>query len=481
MPTEAPEKPAPTTDKPDPKPGEVTSSFLSEMMHGDRPAKKDKPAPAAAPAEDEAAKAAKAAADAKAAEEAAAKAKADEAKVKPAPVAAPAAPANPAATAPTPTEPNYEAIAEAAARGTASAMKGAPGKPADDPLTDLNDEEREMHEVLDRMEKDHPQYKGKLSGKYVDYLRGSEKWEEQWLAKHPELDQDSPEFQKDLAKYQADNEPKYADIHFQKTLAKMEADKTVEKERGRENKELESLKAKDRLREESPKIMATRVGAAKEYFAGLGDAFKGVLDTHGNINNAEIAKLLEADPLNAIAMDAATAVEVFSENVHTLFNQLVPFDEKNPAHSYVADYVAAKEAEMQRLPVAQQVNEQGQRFVTAEEYATLPAAQRKFYYRLNQSLLVKKFAEEQAATVKTKVAAEEKRIEQLAAKRGYVKAPAGNHAPAPKTEAVPAPVPTPPPSPSPSGAAAPISALQPQNPGGNGKNKVSAFTELFLS
>lgn len=476
MPTEAPEKPEITTDT-DPKPGELTSSFLSEMMHGDRPAKKDKPAPAAAPAEDEAAKAAKAIADKKTTDDTAtAKAKEDAEKAKPAPVTTPA---TPAAAAPAPSEPNYEAIAEAAARGTASAMKGAPAKPADDPLTDLNDEEREMHEVLDRMEKDHPQYKGKLTDKYVSYLRGAEKWEEQWLAKHTDLDQDSPEFQKDLAKYQADNEPKYADIHFQKTLAKMEADKTVEKERGRENKELESLKAKDRLREESPKIMATRVGAAKEYFAGLGDAFKGVLDAHGNINNAEIAKLLEADPLNAIAMDAATAVEVFSENVHTLFNQLVPFDEKNPAHSYVADYVAAKEAEMQRMPVAQQVNEQGQRFVTAEEYATLPAAQRKFYYRLNQSLLVKKFAEEQAATVKTKVAAEEKRIEQLAAKRGYVKAPAGNHAPAPKTEAAPAPAPTPPPSPSPSGAAAPISALQPQNPAGGKKDSVHTFTTLF--
>lgn len=478
MPVETPE--APKTIAPASKPGELAVSFL-DVLNGEAHLKPKPVAIATAPVDDQktkddAAAAEKAKLDA--AKEVEAKAAKDKADAELAEKSKKVAPELP--NAPT-SAPDYDKIAEAAARGVATAMRPSDGRqpaPADE-LSDLNDEERDEVRVLERMEKDFPQYKGKLKDRYLQTVRTAEKFEEEWLAKHPDLDADSPEFSKDLNVWREKNEPEYADIHHSKVVGRMEAERLIENERGRENKVLKELQAKEKLREEAPRIVGAAVEAARSFFSEAGDQFKDVLDKHGNINTDVVKKLHDDDPVNKLVTQAAESVEAFASTAYRLAQGLEEYNQGNAAHVAVAQFFVDTEAEMARQPVTETLNDKAQRFATAEQYEALADAHKPFYYKLTAKEIAAKFAQKQAQVAKSHISIREKELEQFAQKRGYTKqqtpAATNNGAAAATTPAAPA---TPPP-PSPSGASAPVQTHTAPNGTGPKKGAAQSFYEVF--
>lgn len=451
--------------KPEPKPGELAASVLEQMMDGERPAK---------------AKPEKKAETKPEAETATTTAAKPEPETKPETVKP--KPTKPVAAAPVTTpEPDYEKIAEASARGVTQALKSAPEKKSEatDPLADLNDEEREYHEAFERMEKDFPaQYQGKLAARYLESLKAAEKWEQDWLDQHPgqELDFKSADY---LA-FEEKNAVKYNDLHLHKSLANMATEKQLEKAREKDSGKLKAIEARERLREETPKIIAHRAAVAREYFTALGEDYQHVLDTAGNINGEAIQKLIEADPIKSIAMTTANQVEAFAGELYSLSNGLAEFDPKNAAHIFIDSYVDQKEEAMKSLPLAKQINEKGQRFATASEYNQMSPETRRSYWRYNHKDLSYIFASEQAAAAKISIADEEKRIESIATRRGFVKAESKTAQVAPTAAAAGATAPATPLPASPSGAIEPRPALPNGQIVAPQKSDADAFSSMFV-
>lgn len=476
---ELPEKPpVAITPTPAKLPGEEAASFL-ESLNGDR-SERRKPAPAPDKTDEEKAKAEKEAADkAKADKESKSKAVAAPKKKPPTPPAQPAA------------EPDYEKIAEAAGRGVAAAIKRTEAdSKADEPLADLSPDEREFHEAYAQMEKDYgDQYKG-LAKRYLDSLKAADEWETKWLETHPgqELNESNQEYQDFVAK----NAVKYSDLHLHKSLARIEAEKMVKAEREKGSAEVEDLKRDQKLAKAVPAIIAQRAASAREYFTALGDEFKDVLDAAGNINREAIGKLLEADPLKQIALTTAEHVEGFADELYRLSNALTPFDSNNGAHSFIASFVAENESYLEQLPAdeqaafveklppALQADKVGRRFATAEKYGKLTAAQRAHYFRLRNEDVAYLYAVSQAESARKAIAAEEKRVDELAAKRGFKKVDAVSQATTATAAPPPPPTPPTPIPPSPSGSIEPRQAL----PSGGGtapkKNAADSFTAQWL-
>lgn len=400
------------------------------------------------------------------------------------------APPKPAAVAPKRKQPiaplpipevDIESIAKVAATAAVAATKEAkpaePEKPAADKYEGLDDEEKETIQVLERMETDFEQYKG-LPKRYAESLRKAKKYQKDWEGKNPGQKFD-PESDEHNAFFE-ENEVDWRDMDFNRALARMENDKVQAKNNAKDDREKKELEAKNRLHEEQPKIIKRRRETAKTLFTALGDDYKAVLNDDGSINGAEVKRLIEEDPLREITFDAASRAEQFTEDLHLLYTGLAKFDEKNQNHSFIASFVEEQEQIMRSLPAENQVNNQGQRFATAQEYAAMSPARRQYYWRFTDTDIAELYAEREALNAKNLIANEEKRVLKAAERRGLkkVEATPSGEGGQPKGEQTPQPPAEKPISPE--GAIAPREAPSSAGASGAGKNVTKDFLSRWV-
>lgn len=375
-----------------------------------------------------------------------------------------------------PVAPDYEKMGEAVGKAIAPAIDRLAAKPTPAAPTEpeISARDKEQIEVLERMGKDYPELYGKTAKEYAESLKKSAAYQSKWEKENTgkEFDAEAEEHNEFFSK----NEVEWDDYHFDKSVARIEAERATEKASEKTNAKLKEVEHRERAREATPKVVAEQVAAAKDYFTELGADFAGVLDENGNINRAEIKKLTDADPLKTIALQGAEKVETFRGELYKLVNGLADFDEKNKLHATIAGFVDEQEAVAKALPADQQVDEQGRRFATAQEYNEMPADKRKGFWRLTEKELSRIFIAREAEAVKATITAEEARLESYAKSRGYAK----NGTPNPPAPPVPPP-PTLPATttalpPSPSGAVEPRMA---QPVGGQQNNRNTRFSDRF--
>lgn len=329
--------------------------------------------------------------------------------------------ARPVPPSPAPEPPDYEKIAEASSRGFAEAMR----KKDETPAPKLDAKQQRTMEVLQRLEKLHPEYAGR-SNEYVESLAKLKAYKTQWQQENPGVafDPDGDEHNDFFEK----NDVDWDDQHFKDAEDALREDKIAGRITETTNVKLRQLEAKELLREAMPKVYARQAEVAKGYFAALGEDYAKVLDATGSIDRAEITRLIEADPIKEAVFQAAQGVEAFAGELHKLTltdptgNAIYPFNEKDAGHKFIAQFILDAEAQKKSLPPADQLDEHGRRFATGDEYGAMTPEKRKLHWRFNDRDLAEIYASFEAERVKTAIEAEEKRIERITKARGYKKA-----------------------------------------------------------
>ena len=328
---------------------------------------------------------------------------------KPEPVAEPAA------------APDYEAIATAAGRGVAEALRPKePEKPAPaDESAFLTEDEREMLPVLERMEALNPsKYKG-LKGKYVENLKAVSEYQAQWEKDNPDETFDQDDKAHD-AFFKA-HEVGWSDLDERKAVADMVADSRVKEVEGRTNHELTELRTKERAREAEPAILAESLNADRLVFDLVGGEFKKILTKEGNTDAAVYAGLQETDPMALeIIIPEVLKIRAHCAEMLKLEKEAVAYNPKNPMHVFLADYAGRQEREILALPKADQA-QGGKKFATSEEWGKMTESDRAKHWRLTAPVLNKLFATEYGQLAVKRLETDRKRLDALAPKYGYIK------------------------------------------------------------
>lgn len=393
------------------------------------------------------------------------------------------------ATAPLPPQPapvDYEKIAEASGRGAAAALSRANEKKAPEVTDLMTEEERERYAVIQRMEKDFPKFAGK-SKEYVESVKRDAKYQQEWETNNPGKAFDPEDGQHD--DFYDKNDVTLDDHYYARTMARIEAEHLLEKKESKESKRLTELEAKEKVREAEPMIAAAAAHAHQSFYGMAGEEFAKVIDSNGNVDGAELKRIVDADPGKAVVIKAASSVPMFAADLHKLTNGLETFDEKNQKHRFIADFAERQQQTLKAMTPAEQAelatklnrkDVSGTAFVTAEEYNAMTPAQQSRSWRLGEADLALLYAAEQVAMAQKSVAEEETRLETFAKARGYQKmngAPTPPVAPAAQPETPPESRPR---ATSPAATVAPMNAQAAGGVAGTQKNHTDSFLNDWL-
>lgn len=345
---------------------------------------------------------------------------------KPAPKPEPVAPA----------EPDYEAIAAAAARGVGEALK--PKEPAKEaaPSEDafLDEEGRELLPTLRKMEEMHPErYKG-LTGKYIANSKAVSEYQAKWEKEHEgeTFDPEAEEHNAFYAKHTVD----WRDGDENAARAKMAVEAETRDIRNTVNTELADLRMKEQARVAEPSIIKESTTVDHEIFKLAGGDFKDLLDANGQVNAEVMAKIQADDPVAAeVIFPAVMGIRAHAQEILRLDRGLVRFDPEKPMHKWIQDFATRQEQDILALPKTQQVDANGKKFSRSEDYWEMTPKQQAKHYRLTGSdLNALLTAEQGTATVKRANIARDN-FNATAAKLGYVKSPNAPKSPAAKPAA----------------------------------------------
>lgn len=292
----------------------------------------------------------------------------------------------------------------------AKAAKEPEGKGAEDLLSE---EEKGELEVFREMAKA-PQFKD-LPRQYIAYLKKAEEYQRQWEKDHPtdEFDPDANDHDAFYKKHQ----PKYAELEYKKAIVRMES-------KGATNKELEDLKveqkrlkAESAARELDPVISQTSVGALAEVIKGIDENILKSIEKDGFQKYAE-ANELEAD----LIKDVAGRMGPFIAGILQFDDPdgRIPFNEKNPAHIEAVRYLREKEGELLKRPMRERLTDDGKVIVPRGEYFRMTDAQKQSHAYLNTEMLLQLRIAEEAERSLAQYQKEQKKLESLARKRGWV-------------------------------------------------------------
>lgn len=338
--------------------------------------------------------------------------------------------------------------------------------------TELSFSERQNVSILKKLEETRPEFKGRAD-KYITSLAAVEEYEEKWKTAHPDQDFD-PADAEHKAFFDANglgdiDEDVWAEAEEEYRTDKVEARLTPKVE-----KKLEPVVANQNLQNELPAIRQSQVDVGGMVLKALGDDFAKVQDANGTPDPKEIDRLLAENPLRTFALAGVQRAVNFTEQLGRLVRKLPALPEPVEPHlksthvtpDDVLKFADEQEALFETLPdvpLAEggKLDKHGRTFMKAELFDKLKPEQQKRHWKFNELMLRKMYAAEQAALSTQEMAAQEKRVNQIATARGWT------------PKAAPTP-PKPPITKSPPGVVAPIVA-QPgaSNGGANGSSKDS--------
>lgn len=314
-------------------------------------------------------------------------------------------------------------IASAAAARTAQAIMGqhaasgkeVPAKGIEKGIEDsLSDEEKGELEVFREMAK-LPQFK-ELPRKYLAYLKKAEDYQRKWEQDHPDQEF-NPEANDHDAFYQA-HQPKYSELEYKKAIVRMEGATTS-------NKELEELRAEQKrvnaelaARELEPAINQTSIGALAEVIKGIDGTILEGIQKDGFDKYAE-EHPLEGDLIRAVATNLGPFITGLLQ--WDDIKGRIPFNKDNPAHMEAVRYLRQKEDELKGKNWKERLTEDGKVIVPRAEYFNMTDAQKASHAYLDTMALIKMRVEEETEKAQAAYEREQKKLEALAKRRGWVK------------------------------------------------------------
>lgn len=289
--------------------------------------------------------------------------------------------------------------------------------------------------VLQAMEKRMPEkYKG-LVKRYAEAALRTEAYQRKWQEEHPSEKFDPEDNSHDH--FFSSNDVDWDERDYGRTLTLMEVEPLIEKEQQRSREFQEELRTKEVIREAEPTIKRRQGEEVKQLIEAIDKTAVSLVDDQGRVVQAEFTKLDEKDPVSTEILSRASAdLAKFVDSVERIFHPSgkFPFDEKNPDHVALAEYVLAKEQMIAGLPDEQKVDKTGRVFVTRQEYASLNAPERLRVWQLEAQDIAYLRRLDLTEFAKQAIEHGKKRIETVATRLGFVKGAAPEVTPAPAGE-----------------------------------------------
>jgi len=359
-------------------------------------------------------------------------------------------------TAPTPAPLTAEQITEAAARGFSKAVEKTEPEPAKPAESKLPADEQKRINTLKRMEQLNPNKYGGLAEKYEKSLTKLAEYAESWEKENPgkNFDEDAEEHADFKKGIEAGLD--WDDEHYTDAVADIRADEKINKFKSETNEKFERLDQHEKLRQSAGAIEAIRTEGAKEFFSNLSeDGFENLLKADGSIDAEVGKKLMATEPVVAkIVIDSADLAERLVEENFKLFNNLTPYDDTNPLHQTVSNFVFAQQRKMLAKPIDEQRDADGRPFMAADKYSRLKPDEREKYWTFEAGDIQRLLVHRALVTAKQQIKQEREKFEAQAKARGlsFERKPVQQDEPEeieeetfkPRTPAAAAPVLTPP-------------------------------------
>jgi len=350
---------------------------------------------------------------------------ADADKAKPAPPKAQKPPTKPkpAKSAPAADKPPItpEAIAEAAARGTAQALAATKAAPADDKVKNaeenLTPAEKRKVAVLRHLEKKAPEKYAGIASKFIKSTVALEEYGAKWEAEHPGQTFD------DLAAEHEDffnkNNVDWDEDDFNDAATELRV-QPIEEAHRKTLEELEGLKNKVELQESAATIGNMQVGAAVDYWSKLGDELADVVAPDGTVNSAKLAEMEKQAPEEtALRVNAARALNAEVAEIHKVYNGLVTFQPKtNQIHQQIALLGGEMESKMLAMPPEDQLNEDGLPFAPSAKFAKMPPEEQARHWTFTGKDLIEMRSAQLAKMVKKTIEQNEESHRKWAESKG---------------------------------------------------------------
>jgi hypothetical protein len=328
------------------------------------------------------------------------------------------------------------AIAEAAARGTVSALEKsreeAARKAAEeaeskkgDQYAHLDEDQKADLPILQQMEKANPtKYKG-LSDKYSKSIKALAEYRAAWEKANPEKDFNGED--EEHNDFFTKNEVGWKDRDYAEAIADMKLEKVQANLKQENEKAISELKGKERARELEPLAVTEAKRGARELFKSLGGEFEKVVDEHGLVNAEAVKKIYAEDDRANQAFVAATDLQQLCAENFRLYNGITQFDSNKPLHNRLLNHALESEKEMLNLPPQDQTDDKGRMFATNKDYYAMTKAQRERHWTFNMQDLNTLLAADVATNLKNQIAAREKEMSAWAEKRGYKRTEGGGN------------------------------------------------------
>jgi hypothetical protein len=264
--------------------------------------------------------------------------------------------------------------------------------PTATPTPDLDDKERRNLEILRRLEQEQPQkYRG-LADKTLKGTLDFKEYRRKWEMDNPddEFDPESEEHQKVASKLL----PDYDQDDFEDARITIKAEQIVNsKEREKQKQEAQS-QVKTRLND----VLAD---AESSFIKGADEELHGIYTQPDGVK-----KMMETDKLatRAIAEVRKKLVAGVTELEKLMDPQMeysaIP---GNPVHEELAEFAIQTERTIKRLPLENQIDADGRRFVSQEEFHAMNPSQRGNVWTLTKdhlrSIYTQRCAEEAKALI----------------------------------------------------------------------------------
>ncbi len=273
---------------------------------------------------------------------------------------------------------------------------------------------------LETLEKLYPdQYAGKAK-QWEDFAKRQSQYEEDWLEKNPGK-QFNPDDEEHNDFFESDPFSSIDPEH----VVEAEVEQKMSKERVKIEQRIRDLEIRSTVAPAAQKEGFRRASNVIEDIGGKEMA--GILNEDGTVNREAYDKAYEADPLRApVVASTAEAVARLTSETARIFRGAVKMDtERNDLHLKIAEIALQKEARMAALDSSKWKDPSGRRhedWLPAEKFNELSPSERKRHWTFNEQEMVGLIELELSERAKDYLAEEEKRIENVATKRGFKKA-----------------------------------------------------------
>lgn len=318
-------------------------------------------------------------------------------------------------------------IAEAAARGVASAIQPKPDetkKGAKAP--EASPSEKRRLAVLEHLATLQPDKYKDVVAQYQSAQEKIKAYADKWEAENPgkvfnEDDAEHEEFynQNNLMEPWEEDDFQEAAIDLGATQA---ASKKFEEKEKEINAKLSEIEKWQKLNSPETKeaIDKHQVDSANIYWNANGEEFKGLLDEKGNFIPEKLKAAREADPTGFdIKYNAGAALDNEVSELYKMMSGLVKVNMENPVHRVWSQFAQSKEQALAKRPDEEKLNAEGKHFLPAAEfYKKSKKDQQEHYWTFSIADLAAMRASEMSKNVAKFIAQQEEQFEKMAAARG---------------------------------------------------------------